>query len=118
MRKTLSILLFVVGCLFLVQAGIVVCQFRTEAGHKLAGADLQLGISIIEIKAANAIASLTGSLVGCFGMWLLALYLKVKDVADHIQKDEIGCGVVDQRELTTKQAEKKAPQNEDNSRSN
>ena len=80
--KNLPLILFVLGVLFFVQAGIISTQFPlTEPSPwRLELMDLY----VREVRISQCVTGLSGSLFGCLGCWLLALYLKIRKLEREI----------------------------------
>jgi len=77
--KFTSILLIVVGVLFLFQTWILMALFLAESRKNIDPSNLaNVELSIVENRTGQMVTSVVGSLIGCFGSWLLLLYLKIR----------------------------------------
>jgi len=87
MKKLLSIVLLVVGLAFLLQAGILMGLFLAESRKNVDPTDYDdVRLSVVEFRTGQMVSSVVGSLTGCFGLWLLLLYLKTRRLERQISE--------------------------------
>lgn len=86
MNGWLSKALFVIGLAFFVQGGLSLELFnlrsRREMPDKPDYAAMELVVA--EMRTGSLVGSVTGSLFGCLGSWLLLLYLKTRKLENEI----------------------------------
>jgi hypothetical protein len=78
MKKTPYVLFFV-GCAFFIQAGIVMSLFDSETQKMMDSTNMaDVHIAVNQHATGQMVSSAIGSIVGCFGCWLILLYLKIR----------------------------------------
>jgi hypothetical protein len=83
-RRIFLVFLAVVGFLFFLQATLQVDQFLAEL-HKPTGVDpVRFRIYVGELSVGHMVGGVVGSLFGCFGSWLLLIYLKLNRIERQI----------------------------------
>jgi len=81
--KRLYIFLAIVGVLFFIQAGIIATVFPARSAPE--NLDPQkFALYISELSTRQFVCSYTGSLVGCFGSFLLLVYLKIRAIEKRV----------------------------------
>jgi hypothetical protein len=80
MKRSLALSLFLIGAMFLLFAGIQVAEYRAESKPEPDRAALYYS----ECRTAELVRRVAGSLTGCFGSWLLLLYLRIRKLERQI----------------------------------
>lgn len=73
MRRSVSPWLLLIGAVFLLFTGVHVAEYRAKSKPEPDRAQLYYS----ELRTAELVSRVAGSLIGCFGLWLLLLYLRI-----------------------------------------
>lgn len=83
-RQVFLILLGITGFVFFIQTLLVIGLFLTECQPPPDVDPLRFRIFIAELDVGNMVSSVVGSLFGCFGSWLLLIYLRLNRIEHQI----------------------------------